>query len=257
MRSFESSGLIPVFAGLSQLAQVASTDPRNGAVTPDVRTRATELLGSAWVICQDLELVESSGMIERLQEEFGIGHLRSAEIQVGFHNLMRLMESEMDKRLFLVVQPDAAKYYQQGALFGDQVHTAFPEARDDIREAGSCYATGAATATVYHCMRALEAPLRWMTEELGVPFGDDGWQVVINNMEATIREEGRSLPRGSAKSERLRFLGEAAKEFVYFKDGWRNYAAHAKASYDHRDALTVLDHTGAFMRMMAKAMAEP
>lgn len=257
MRSFEASGIAPVFASLAQLAQVASTDRKNEKVAPDMRLRATEILGSAWVVCKDMELAESRGMIERLQEQFGIGDLRSAEIQHSFHDLTRLMESEMDKRLFLIVQPDAARFYEQDALFGPEVRKAFPDARDDIREAGSCYATGAATATVYHCMCALEAPLRWMAKELGVPFGDDGWQVVISKIESEIHKLGPTLPRGSAKSQRLQFLGEAAKEFIYFKDGWRNYVAHAKVSYDRDQALSVLNHTGAFMRTLAKELAEP
>jgi hypothetical protein len=45
----------------------------------------------------------------------------------------------------------------------------------------------------------------------------------------------------------LQFLSAAAKDFAYFKDGWRNYVAHNKASYQENDAAAVLEHVKSFM----------
>jgi hypothetical protein len=54
----------------------------------------------------------------------------------------------------------------------------------------------------------------------------------------------------------MQFLSEAAKEFFYFKDGWRNYVAHGRAAYDEHQALGVLEHTRSFMNHLATRLSE-
>ena len=59
-----------------------------------------------------------------------------------------------------------AGYYEQEELFGSEVHTNFESTRDDVKEAGNCYATGRYTACVFHCMRVLEKGLHALVREL-------------------------------------------------------------------------------------------
>jgi hypothetical protein len=51
-------------------------------------------------------------------------------------------------------------------------------------------------------------------------------------------------------------LSEAAKEFFYFKDGWRNHVSHAKDKYDGPQAFSVLNHTSAFMKHLSMGLSE-
>jgi hypothetical protein len=68
---------------------------------------------------------------------------------------------------------------------------------------------------------------------------------------------GKSLPRGDAKQERLQFLAEAAKEFTYFKDGWRNHVSHGRGHYSQQAALDVLNHVAKFAEDLATRLVEP
>lgn len=67
---------------------------------------------------------------------------------------------------------------------------------------------------------------------------------------------GKTLPSGQARNDRLQFLSSAAKEFVFFKDGWRNYVAHNKAIYDEHQARSTLEHVKAFMTTLSLRLAE-
>jgi len=58
------------------------------------------------------------------------------------------------------------------------------------------------------------------------------------------------------RTERLVFLSQAVKEFVYFKDGWRNFAMHGLEEYDAPKALSILNHVKTFMAHLATKLSE-
>ena len=105
-------------------------------------------------------------------------------------------------------------------------------------------------------MRVLEHGLRALAIELNKTFDVQNWQNIINEMECEIKSRGKSLPKGAAKNEHLQFLSEAAKEFMYFKDGWRNYVSHARGVYDEHQARSVLEHVRAFMNVLSSRLYE-
>jgi hypothetical protein len=53
------------------------------------------------------------------------------------------------------------------------------------------------------------------------------------------------------KSDWMKFYSEAAKEFYYFKDSWRNYVSHGGDPYDEHQALGTLEHVRGFMNHLA------
>lgn len=132
----------------------------------------------------------------------------------------------------------------------------FPSANRDVFAAVDCWALGHYTAPVFHSMRVLEHGLRALASELGKTFDIQNWQNIIDEIESEIRAQGRSLPRGMQKSERLGFLSSAAKEFVYFKDGWRNYVSHNRATYDELQSHSVYEHVRSFMNNLASELHE-
>ncbi|HVE20336.1 MAG TPA: hypothetical protein VNC39_00005, partial [Acidocella sp.] len=103
--------------------------------------------------------------------------------------------------------------------------------------ATDCYAMGHNTASVFHCMRVLEHGLSSLASELGLSFDLQQWHNIIDQIESKIVEQRKKLPRGIERNEKLQFLSEAAKEFFYFKDGWRNYVSHNRGRYDDHQAL--------------------
>jgi hypothetical protein len=77
------------------------------------------------------------------------------------------------------------------------------------------------------------------------------WKNVIDRIEKAIRQL-EALPKGASKTEKVQFCSEAASQFRYFKDAWRNHVAHARKSYDSREANSIWNHTGEFMEALAE-----
>ena len=132
----------------------------------------------------------------------------------------------------------------------------FPSAKEDIRAAVDCWALGHGTAGVFHLMRVLEYGLTVLAADLGKDVGVQNWQNVIDQIESEIRNLGKTLPRGIEKSDRLLFLSQAAKELVYFKDGWRNYVSHNRGTYDQYQARSAMEHVRSFMTVLASRLSE-
>lgn len=132
----------------------------------------------------------------------------------------------------------------------------FPSARSDIFAAVDLWALSHSTAAVFHFMRVLEHGLRALAADLGKTFDIQNWQNILDEIESEVRQQAKTLPRGSAKSERLRFLSEAAKEFHFFKDGWRNYVSHNRSIYDEHQARSVMDHVRSFMNGLSSQLSE-
>jgi hypothetical protein len=160
-------------------------------------------------------------------------------------------------RLFLYVPPDRAPHYESETSLSDVAKKAFPSAVSELRAARNAYALGLNIASVFHCMRALEHGLHSMAADVRKTFDIQNWQNIIDEIEAEIRNEAKALPRGVPKNERLQFLSEAATQFLYFKDGWRNYVSHGRANYEEANAESVISHVTSFLEILAKHLKEP
>lgn len=165
-------------------------------------------------------------------------------------------KAELEYELFLRVPRERATYYEHDGLLAPQTRTAFPKLTTEMRAAGNCYALGQPTACVFHCMRALEHALNAMAIDVGLTWTKEQWHNIIEMIESKIDGERKALPRGTARDERLNFLSQGAKEFFYFKDGWRNYVSHNRISYGEPQALQILQHVQAFSDHLAANIKE-
>ncbi len=102
-------------------------------------------------------------------------------------------------------------------------------------------------------MRILEKGLERLCALLSVEYGQDQWLVVIQNIEAKIREM-QALKRGQEKTDKLTYFSEAAIHFIFIKDAWRNHVSHARSYYDEHQALSVLTHVSDLMRQLSKEL---
>jgi hypothetical protein len=132
----------------------------------------------------------------------------------------------------------------------------FPSAQADIFSGVDLLALGHNTASVFHFMRVLEHGLRALAADVGKNFDVQNWQNIIEQIEAEIRTLSKTLRSGQAKGKRLQFLAESAKEFMYFKDGWRNFVSHNHAAYDQEQARAVCEHVRVFMTILASRLRE-
>jgi len=173
---------------------------------------------------------------------------------------LRVLRETLDgglKNQFIYRYPtDKARIFGNWKADWTKVMAAFPSAQKDILACVDLWAMSHPTASVFHAMRVLEHGLRALAGNLGLTFDIQNWQNIIEEIESEIRGLGKKLPRGLAKSERLQFLSEAAKEFVYFKDGWRNYVSHNRANYDEHQARSAYEHVRAFMTALSSQIGE-
>jgi HEPN domain-containing protein len=167
--------------------------------------------------------------------------------------------TDIEKTVFLYIPEHLAKYYE--IVFPSIVTTAFPLASKELVWAGNALAVGAYTACVFHSMRAAEIGVRVLGNELGVEFPDKPlelaeWQNILDKSDSIIGEM-KKMRRGTDKDEKLNFYSQAAVQFRYFKDAWRVRVAHARESYEERDAIKVFTHTHEFFETLATRLKEP
>jgi hypothetical protein len=136
----------------------------------------------------------------------------------------------------------------------EPVVSVFPQAEYDISAGVDIWALGHYTASVFHFMRVLEHGLFAIATHLSVECSIENWHTIIGRIEAEISNRQKTLRRGEDKNKKLQFLSEAAKEFTYFKDGWRNYVAHKKIVYDEHLARSAMEHVRQFMTVLAKGL---
>jgi hypothetical protein len=142
-------------------------------------------------------------------------------------------------------------------FFGLRVAGAFPSAESDIDNAGKCLAFERWTASVFHSMRVLEIGLNTLAVRFNVPFADKNWQNIIDQIEAEIRKIAQAgRQQGTNWKEEEHFYSEAALQFRYFKNAWRNYVMHIRENYDEERATSIFVHVKGFMKHISQKLSE-
>jgi hypothetical protein len=182
--------------------------------------------------------------------------LALVELHSRLRDLRENLEDELKGHVFLYLPPVALRlYFEKVALFGEEVQSAFPHASIDVKEAGNCYALELYTASVFHLMRVLEHGLRALAQYVGVPYNRECWGRIIDDIERKLAEPDPS-PRTPEKADRHRFCAQAALEFGYFKDAWRNYTMHLWDYYHQEAAAKVMEHVKDFMKHLSVRLSE-
>jgi hypothetical protein len=52
------------------------------------------------------------------------------------------------------------------------------------------------------------------------------------------------------------FYAQAASHFMFLKDAWRNYTAHARGKYTHEEAQAIMMNVRSFMQKLATKLKE-
>lgn len=237
------------------LVRFASHDPDAPQPTEVVRAA----LNDADVQFKELKLSKVlRSQWERLLERSNADAPLS-EIAILIRELHNNLLVELSSAYFLIIPADRRFVYEQPQpIFGPDTEKAFPDARRDIAAAGRCYALDEWTACVFHSMRALEFGLRWLADRAGLKpeeIAGENWKNVIDRIEKKIREM-EALPKSPTKSATVQFLSEAAAQFRWFKDAWRNDVAHANVHYDEREAAPLFLHVSDFFRSISPEAAK-
>jgi hypothetical protein len=164
---------------------------------------------------------------------------------------------------FATVPRERAKYFENSALFGENVKATFPLASDDIREAGNCFATGAYTATIFHLMRTAEHGLRALARKLRVRLRDNKkpqpidfatWDKVISGCKRKI-ESYHKLSRGPRRAGKLELYSQVADHCLFMRDIWRDSVSHARKSYIESETQAAMERVRGFMEFTARVLS--
>jgi hypothetical protein len=163
-----------------------------------------------------------------------------------FVSLITLINAEYSEHLFLQIPPKHRVYLEDVASYSE-LAVAFPDAIEDLREAGNCRALGRWTASVMHLMRALEVGLTYLASNTGVTH-EDNWNSTLNLIEKKLREVRKNIDGRQAEQ----WAAEAGTHLRFIKNAFRNYAMHPLARYDEDDAVSIFDNTVVFLNHLSK-----
>jgi hypothetical protein len=178
----------------------------------------------------------------------------------------RRIEDDLKHVSFLLVPLSKIKYYDR-PYFGESVESRFLGARDDMREAATCFALGRWTAVVHHCM----AIVQWGMIELGKDLNCEldkylhDWNDMLTNLQQAIETKRATILGGSkakaspsAKSkwaEREPFYSEVLGDVRDMKNAWRNPGFHFRLPpFDETKARKVLEKVRDFMVNLANSI---
>jgi hypothetical protein len=150
-----------------------------------------------------------------------------------------LMSTEMKWRVYAYIPAEKAKYFTTGnpQLFGEEVYKAFPDARNDIHEAGCCMALTRPTAAVFHLMRVLECGLVALGKAFSISLVHTNWGSAIEQIESKIRDMHKDAiwkAKPDCKDVQVKYA-QAAATFGVLKDAWRNHTMHSRVAYDEEE----------------------
>jgi dGTP triphosphohydrolase len=196
-------------------------------------------------------------------------HIGSAAKQIDtwnddtlHHEIRILRESFRDdlkeQPIFL---PNIAKtvWFAHKKPFGQNVHDAFDNLRDDITKAGTCYATDNDDACIFHLMRVVERAIRILAKRLHVErqlkheLDYEDWKLITKAINAKL-DKLRNSKRGKKRENELNFYADMAERCQYFKEMWRDSVMHSRANYDQYQASSALGRVGDFLKRLAEGL---
>jgi hypothetical protein len=247
---------------LDELFKNGLFDSSRGGYSNDELKRIQEVIDKTTKWCKLMELDAAPRLIKPI--DFAIKYSYSWDINQPREDLgndilrlWRVIEDELEERFFKYIPQEDTKWYEKEDSFGIKVSTAFPSAKDDIKEAGTCFATERYTACVFHLMRVLEHGLRALAKDVKLSFGKKTWGKIIGIIEDNIKDLEKANFQTEEEIERLQFLSQAATDFRYFKNSWRNHVSHLRYTCkDRLEALLILNHVNSFMNHLSKKLSE-
>ncbi len=219
-------------------------------------TEVTSLISLAEPMFANMQCVHINHAIKTLQWWVTNDKKKWSELKARSISLRDAIDNELNEHLYYQYPKIKTQKLRSFEVDWKAAIDGFPSVVADAFSATDCYAMGHNTASVFHCMRVLEYSLAALAADLGLSFDVQQWHNIIEQIEAKIVEQRKTLPKGAEKNERLQFLSEAAKEFFYFKDGWRNYVSHNRGKYDDYQSVSILEHTRSFTCHLASQLSE-
>jgi len=187
------------------------------------------------------------------------------QLQYELKVLRECIEADLEKRLFVFVEPKNVDLFTAIDDTWKQVLEVIPDAKTDIEDAHIARMVELHTATIFHLMRVAEHGLRILAKKMRVsldlkdkkgivPVEYADWQKVITALKNKLTKIA-VLKTGPKRQAQLEKYSDAADHCVFMKDIWRNTVSHARKPYKAADALGALERVRDFMRLVAREFA--
>ncbi|MFF0949085.1 hypothetical protein ACFYE9_15795 [Rhizobium leguminosarum] len=232
---FEAADLSNLKNVVTEIEQIAASNGLTSTQQAAARTR--EFLSQA-----PLDNPQFSGLV-----------MTAANCGTMFRHLTDItsrIRDDCNARIYFQIAPENARLYQPiKPHFGEEVERVFPIAIDDIAESGKCLALDQGTAAVFHLMRVVEAGLRALAADLGIPYAPS-WEAYKKQLDKILDTNNYANLSADQKAKRP-FYQDALGDVVAIKIAWRNPTMHIVKSYDTKQAAVVWSATESFMRHVA------
>lgn len=231
-----------------------NTDPdgKPGQLTEGEVELMHHVLDQMAIACKKLGLESALRTIARNKSD-------PPKTEREFRRVIDQFYDEVERATLLAIPNSRASFFERDHLSAD-TSKKFPIAAEELREAGTAFAVGRFTSSVFHSMRAAETGIHAIATVLQVtfpaPVENQQWGNILEKIEAQIGKI-KSQPKNASKDDDLKFFSEAAIQFGYLKDAWRNRVTHSRAIYDESKARSVLEHTVTLFEQLAARLEEP
>ncbi|WP_156034778.1 hypothetical protein [Pseudorhizobium marinum] len=198
---------------------------------------------------------------ERLYNELNIGATTYGRLATRTGEIESRFADELSDVKFLVLQPnEAGLMLPVDALLGaigphvEGFPAAFPKASQEIEESAKCIALNRYTASVFHCMRALECGIGAFAKLIEIA---DPAKPAAKNWGIILQEISKALDEKWPRSRRIEGTLGAEYEKIYatldaVKNPWRNATMHVTNVYSPHEALHIARCTAMFLVELAK-----
>lgn len=187
------AALLKEFEALDDILE-DSPSPLSG----DEIERITKVYETAFNYCKLFELEGARRLLNRLNITifFIIPFEQKSThgLKTDFSTLYDVIQDELNDRFFMFIPQKDAEWYENKDGFSVEVSNAFRSAIEDIKEAGTCYATGRYTACVFHLMRVLEHGLKVLAKDAGLTVEKKTWGKIIEKIEIKINDFYKTNP---------------------------------------------------------------
>lgn len=192
--------LAPEFMAL--VFNLRMLDPPEGDETSDRLDEAVGYLEKFLPVLQKFDLFFSAALAWRIIEEKATYRNDWTLFDNKIWELLDRVDDELRvRKIFLVDGANGDYFDNYSARFTIDAFNAFPDAVEDIEEAGKCFALQRFTASVFHLMRAMEIAVRLCADRIGATVVDKHgnflkWGVIVANIGGKIDE----MPQGDEKN---------------------------------------------------------
>jgi hypothetical protein len=205
-------------------------------------------LGSLQRHCQALGLNTTLAQIERVKEmlfgkrSFSIQMLATAIMEIT----SRITDELTARKLYMVSSERNA--YLAGNQFAPSVGERFPDAIEDMNEAGKCFAFERPTACIFHLMRVTEVGLNAFATLLEIPDHNPTWEPIIRKIDFELKADYKARKYKGNQD----FLANASTHLHAVKVAWRNPTMHVDKVNTMEHAKEIYDATCGLMRYLAE-----